>query len=317
MAKPKNGYVPSNALVIIETGHYEGRAYTSYAETATAAAYNRARTANPDMYLSPPLGAYRSYEDQANLKAHPSEYGSSLPSSKIAGPGNSTHGWGTCVDIGPENAWFQTHSGEYGFTRKSPAGENNHYEFNAPTWAPAIAPVASYQRVAGSGGVNRRPLAKKAATPATVYKAGTVISMLGYVHGETVTLNGITSDLWYYDGGGYFSAVAMTTQTMDGLKDLTPPVAKPPVATAPPVEAPPVAPVDTTSSEQPAPPATTTPSDPTAPSAPVTTVPSAPTGTTKPPTTAKPDVSGKALGWGVAAVAAITAVIAWLTSIGH
>lgn len=142
MGKPANGKVPTDALVVIETGHYEDRPYTSYAETATAAAYKRARTANPNMYLAPPLGAYRSIQDQTNLKNDPGAYGSSLPKSKIAAPGNSTHGWGTCVDVGPENAWFEAHCGEYGFVRESPAGENNHYRFTSPTWAPApVAPV--------------------------------------------------------------------------------------------------------------------------------------------------------------------------------
>jgi hypothetical protein len=95
------------------------------------------------MTIAAPLGADRDWAEQVALKANPRAYGSSLPSSKIASPGNSTHGWGTCVDIAAQNAWFQIHCGEYGFVRESPAGENNHYRYTAPTWAVASAPVAS------------------------------------------------------------------------------------------------------------------------------------------------------------------------------
>lgn len=246
MVKPANGYVPSNALVVIETGHYQDRAYTTYTETATAAAYNKARSDNPAMYLSPPLGGYRSYEDQANLKAHPSEYGSSLPSSKIAGPGNSTHGWGTCVDIGPENAWFQVNCAKYGFTRKSPAGENNHYEFQSPTWAPALPQLTPSERIAGPAGVNARSAASTVGTTILAGKgiasngiADFGVNGRGYVLGDSVTVGSVTSNIWYYalDLKAYFAAAAFkSAPSVTGLINLTPVVI--PTVTQPPVTVP-------------------------------------------------------------------------------
>lgn len=261
--KPTCGQVPSNALVLIETGHYRGRAYNSYAETATAAAYNRARRDNPNMYLSPPLGAYRSYQDQADLKGNPPAYGSSLPSSKIADPnrGTWTHGWGTCVDIGAENAWFAAHCGEYGFVRKSPAGENNHYEFQSPTWAPAPLPLAPSERVAGPSGVNAR---SAASTVGTTILAGKGISGngvadfgvngRGYVLGDSVTVGSVTSNVWYYapDLKAYFAAAAFkSVPSITGLTNLTPVPVKPKPSAptpAPPVVIVPVPPVVTPTS---------------------------------------------------------------------
>lgn len=133
MGKPANGRAADNTLVYVQ-GNIR-------LETATAAAYLAAKAAG-GLTISPPLGGYRSYQDQANLKADPAAYGSSLKSSQIAGPGNSTHGYGDCVDITANNAWFQTHCGSYGFVRESPAGENNHYRYLHPTWAtPTVAVV--------------------------------------------------------------------------------------------------------------------------------------------------------------------------------
>lgn len=150
MTKPPNGKVPASALVTVQTGTYKGRPYVIQLERAAAAALNEAQH---DHVISvyPPLGGNRSLVAQANLKANPAAYGSSLKPSQILYPGHSTHGYGTCVDIQAGNAWFAEHCHEYGFVRESPAGETNHYRYLHPTWA--AAPVKPPTTTASTGGV--------------------------------------------------------------------------------------------------------------------------------------------------------------------
>lgn len=162
MTRPANGEAAASTLVGVQSGVYKGLAYTIYLETATAAAYKKAEAAG-GLSIAPPLGGDRTMLDQEHLKANPSQYGSSMPASKIAAAGHSTHGYGDCVDILANNAWFQAHCGEYGFVRESPAGENNHYRYLYPTWAIATTPaeknltvdevkrVASYLNARGLG----------------------------------------------------------------------------------------------------------------------------------------------------------------------
>lgn len=142
MTRPVNGKCPTDALVLVQTGTYKGLPYSIYLETATAAAFKQAQDAG-GLSISPPLGGDRSLLDQEHLKDEPGQYGSSLPQSKIAAPGTSTHGYGDCVDIQAGNAWFQVHCGAYGFVRESPAGENNHYRYLHPTWAEATTTAST------------------------------------------------------------------------------------------------------------------------------------------------------------------------------
>lgn len=282
MTKPANGHAATNTLVAVQ-GNIE-------LETATAAAYLRAKAAG-GLTISPPLGGYRSYADQAALKANPAAYGSSLKSSQIAPPGNSTHGYGDCVDISAGNAWFQTHCGTYGFVRESPAGENNHYRFLHPTWAVAGPAVNRTTIVA----TNDREYADTKAPIKRVVPKGTSIYVAGYI--RSLEANGISagSNIWFYiPGDGYFHSSCFNVPTTVGLTDytssytvhnpivakppvVTPPVVTPPVVTPPvtePVVTPPV--VDDPPPVDPIPPITTTP---------VTTTPATGATPVAPPTT--------------------------------
>jgi len=143
MVQPACGQVPASALVAVESGVHRGRTYTIYLETVTARQYLAAKAEHPSLLLAPPLGGYRSYQDQANLRANPAAWGSTLASRQIQDPatGTWTHGWGTCTDIilGEANDWFLANGDRFGFLRKSPAGETNHYEQQHPTWATTTA----------------------------------------------------------------------------------------------------------------------------------------------------------------------------------
>lgn len=286
MTQPANGRAAANTLVTVQGA--------MQLETATAAAYLRAKAAG-GLTIAAPLGAYRSYAEQAALKANPAAYGSSLKSSQIAGPGNSTHGYGTCVDIAAGNAWFQTHCGAYGFVRESPAGENNHYRYTAPTWAAASAPaapvatnltqdevrrVATYLNGRGLGftttaattGINMLP----GATASNYYKeVQTAGNRDGLYPTPAYKINGIPGPKTY--------------EVEEHYRDLTAPVVAPPVVVPdppvvvpdPPVETPPVEttpPVDTTPVE----------SDPVVTTPPVDTTPVTTDPVVTPPATTDP-----------------------------
>lgn len=57
--------------------------------------------------------------------------------------------------------------------------------------------------------------------------AGTLEIFEGYVHGQQVTVNGLTTDIWYQDKVGYAWAGGFDVQSIAGLPDLTPRVEKP------------------------------------------------------------------------------------------
>lgn len=293
-----------------------------------AVAYLALHAKYPNITIAPPLGGYRSYAQQAALKANPKAYGSSLPSSAIASAGYSTHGLGENADlVGDTIADLVGAAHDYGFAQRDAVGDPHCFHYTGTYHPPVVVPATGERQVLPTLAckIHAGPDTASAAVTGSPAKAGTIHKVLGWRHAELVTVNTVSTDIWYKLAEGWSWAGGWTSQSTVGLTDLNPAV--PPVITTPqPVEtsAPPVVipPVETTpvDPEQPTPPVTTTPTDPSVPSDPVTTVPPTTTGgteTTKPPTATKPDVSGKALGWGAGIVAAITLFIAWLATIGH
>ena len=100
------------------------------------------------------------------------------------------------------------------------------------TEAAAPAAVGSNVRVVRHP-VRRRlepTSASKNVTPKPLLSAGTVGNFVGFIRGEQVTLNGITTNIWFKGiSGNYFWAGNFTSQSTDGLQDLgtwgTPPAA--------------------------------------------------------------------------------------------
>lgn len=247
MSRPANGQASPSSLVTVQTGTYAGRPYLMPLERATAYAFADAR-ADGGLSISPPLGAYRSLDAQAKLKANPAAYGSNLKPAQLRDPGFSTHGYGDCVDIGAGNAWFQQHCSDYGFVRESPAGESNHYRYLHPTWASAPR-LNSTQRQAGLAPINARWGASTASkvVDGQGVKSGEVADfggeVGGYVLGQTVIMNGVTSNVWYVSHGGhYFTAAGFTSQSTAGLVNRTPVLVPPsaPVVTEKPTVVPPI-----------------------------------------------------------------------------
>ena len=86
--------------------------------------------------------------------------------------------------------------------------------------APSVGPK---QRIVTGDGVYGRK------GPGTSYEyqreeaSGVTLSFQGWVEGETVNLNGFTTNVWYFDGSLYYSAACFTSQSTDGLTKLTGP----------------------------------------------------------------------------------------------
>lgn len=318
-----NGTVPASGLTAVQ-GSIE-------LATDAAVAYLALKAAEPSISIATPLGGYRSLAQQAALKANPRAYGSSLPSSAIASAGSSSHGLGENVDlVGPSLAQRIAWAHNYGFVQRDAKNDPNCFHYTG-TYHPAapvehnltsaeVMRVGAYLNARGLGRTSTAAQTGIAMTPGTsssnyywmVQAAG---NKDGLYPTPAYKINGVPGTRTYWLEGHY--------------RDLTAPVAAPPVVVDPPVTPPVTVPplsgtgsIDTTPTEptDPTPPVTTTPTDPTAPSDPITTVPPTTTGTTKPPATTpvkKPDVSTGG-GFTIAGiVAAVTAFIAWLASIGH
>jgi len=77
-------------------------------------------------------GAYRTYERQAWMRAHPALY----PGKVLAKAGTSNHGLGICVDIVGDVQWAIDNASRYGFTRPI-KGDTNHFQHDGKTVPPA------------------------------------------------------------------------------------------------------------------------------------------------------------------------------------
>jgi hypothetical protein len=103
-----------------------------------------------------------------------------------------------------------------------------------PNLTPAPAPTNPNVRTTGPKGVNRRITADKAGTLIDQFGAGLDITVGGYVRDTDPYGNG--NNVWFVGGltGGYMHSSGFTSQSTDGLKDLTAPKPLPPTP-APPV----------------------------------------------------------------------------------
>jgi hypothetical protein len=88
--------------------------------------------------IARPAGGYRSFFVQGDMKRNPGAYGLNPASSvSLAAPGNSTHGFGTRVDIGSFSgaraAWVLANCDRFGFNREFGAADPNHFKHNGVT----------------------------------------------------------------------------------------------------------------------------------------------------------------------------------------
>lgn len=83
----------------------------------------------------------------------------------------------------------------------------------------------SNQRIAGPAKVNQRAAANTSSAIVREIPGNSLETFTGYVIGENVDVGFFSSGLWYKDDQGYAWCGGFTTQTTDGLPNLTPPAA--------------------------------------------------------------------------------------------
>lgn len=75
------------------------------------------------------------------------------------------------------------------------------------------------QRLVGAQNANQRSAPKTAANVVRTVPGGTIETFTHWTKGDTVTIGGLTSDLWYKDDLGYVWAGAFEVQSKDGLPE--------------------------------------------------------------------------------------------------
>lgn len=140
------------------------------------------------------------------------------------------HGQSVTVNGFTSDIWFKDKVGYAwcgGFTSQSTEG--------LPDMTPRAELPANQRRVGPDGAIQRTQPRVQADVVRSIPGGGNEI-FTGYVHGESVTVNGFTSDLWYVDAKGYVWSGAFESQSTVGLADLTvvvPPVVMPEPAPEP------------------------------------------------------------------------------------
>lgn len=125
-----NGQVPSSDLVTVQSGIQLSR--------PTANAWFRMLQAGSStghrIGVATPAGGYRSLAVQADMRARPWLYNLSKQSTKKLAPtGQSTHGYGTRVDVVGDLAWAIANGPRFGFFREFGASDPNHFKHDGVT----------------------------------------------------------------------------------------------------------------------------------------------------------------------------------------
>ncbi len=126
------------------------------------------------------------------------------------------------------DVWYKDNLGVAwagGFETQSTVGLQDLTEETQPV------PTATH-RIAGKTDVNQRAKALVGAAIVRVIPGGSLENFTGFVHGEVVTIGGLTTDVWFADPLGFAWAGGFTSQATAGLKDLTP-IVVPPVVPSP------------------------------------------------------------------------------------
>jgi hypothetical protein len=152
---------PNGRLLASELGTVEGLPLAKPTINAYLRMKAAAKAAGIDIWIAQPIGAYRSYFVQGDMKVHPALYGLSTVSTvNIAAAGSSTHGFGNAIDIGSFGAawgtagakradWLILHAPEFGFFREFGERDPNHFHHDGFT---AVAPIIDS---ASSGGLTK------------------------------------------------------------------------------------------------------------------------------------------------------------------
>jgi GH25 family lysozyme M1 (1,4-beta-N-acetylmuramidase) len=135
------------------------------------------------------------------------------------------HGQSITVGTFTSDIWYQDKVG-YAWS--------GAFVSQSTTGLPDLTPrkvLAANQRRVGPAGAKQRAKPNSAAAVIREIPGGQVEVFTGYVRGQSITVNGFTSNIWYVDAKGYVWAGACETQGVVGLPDLTVPA--PPVVRTP------------------------------------------------------------------------------------
>lgn len=180
----------------------------------TANAYLRMKAAfrkatGLDFWIAKPIGGYRSYFVQADMKIHPELYGLNPASTvSIASAGYSTHGFGSRVDIGSFGSafgtdgakradWLINHASEFGFHREFGDKDPNHFAHDGYT---AVGPIID---AADTGGL-------------IPIKKGIFMAL---TDDEQKELLGKTRDLWGAIGAGQGAGTAAESSVLANARN--------------------------------------------------------------------------------------------------
>lgn len=214
-----------------------------YLATYAAIVYLAMKNAGMPGSIAEPIGGYRDLATQRALKANPGAYNSSLKPSQIAAAGSSSHGLGQNMDlVGGAAQWAIAWGKPFGVTQRDAKNDPNCFHVTAGVYVPPAQQLAGNER-ATAVVVNGRTSDDTAGRITAKVAPHTVLTVRGFTHGQVITQNGITSDLWYvsdYAGADrYYWAGGFTEQATHDLTDLDAPAqvnpAPVPVDTLPPV----------------------------------------------------------------------------------
>jgi hypothetical protein len=189
-AQPGNGTVPAASLTTVQG--------TIQLENSTAIAWgamkSAAAVAGVGLGIAVPAGGYRSLAMQQDMIANPGDY-NVKHGVALASAGNSTHGFGTCVDISPDSAnnWAAAlnssgnpNAHKFGFVRdRYPAYsyENNHWHYIGP-----LTTTGGNEMPSGNMLVNTDSISLMQLTE-TQQASGAAWQTLPYLTGSSVASN--------------------------------------------------------------------------------------------------------------------------------
>lgn len=139
-----NGRLASSELLRVQTGRWAGRGADIYLAQGAGNAYlamaAACRAAGRSLEIAEPMGGYRPYADQAQMRAdwyaHNWTPYNLDPHSTVppAPAGTSNHGLGVCVDIwGTGYEWAVQNAHRWGFSRPFPTTDPHHFQHDGRT----------------------------------------------------------------------------------------------------------------------------------------------------------------------------------------
>lgn len=250
MTTPAHGSVPDMYLASIGGG--------LFAERNTAAAFKALQAAHPEVHTNGAASGYWSHALSVNIHEHPGTFNISASEAKaLALVGASPHELGTRLNF---SGCTTVVAAQFGFVPY-----RNTYTWDYTGELSWNEPLPG-QRIAKAAGGNVRATPSATGLKVGNYQGNQLCTFTAYTLGDTVTQNGITTNVWYIGGNAgkgdaYFWAGGFTDDSTNGLTLATVALDSPPAQPTPPPTTTPATPPTPVSPPPP-------PAEPTTPKAP-------------------------------------------------